>query len=109
MKAARTCTECGDPIPSRGGSAHCPQCLLNLGLEAGKQESENGGRRSEDSEQQEVRRIWPIGWVRRRLQTRKQADKTQQIALASAEDKGRECPPMNTADPVPGDLREAVR
>src|SRR5947208_4708199 len=104
MELTRTCTECGAPIPARAGSAHCPPCLLKLGLEAGKHETENGGRRSEDSDQQAVRRIWPIGWVRRHLQTRKQADKTEQIALASAEDKGRQSPPMNTADPVPGDL-----
>src|SRR6266849_5528601 len=105
MQLTRTCTECGNPIPPRAGSAHCPLCLLNLGLEAGKQETENGGRRSEDSDQQAVRRIWPIGWVRGR-QTRKQADRSQQTALASAEDKGRQCPPMSRADPVAGDFIE---
>src|SRR6266567_7819944 len=105
MPANHTCTECGNPIPPRAGSAHCPLCLLNLGLEAGKQETENGGRRSEDSDQQAVRRISPIGWLRR-LQTRKQAGRSQQVALASAEDKGRQCPPMSRADPVPGDVIE---
>src|SRR5438105_10468917 len=105
MQLTRTCPECGNPIPPRAGSAHCPLCLLKLGLAAEKQETENGGKRSEDNDQQAVRSIWPIGWVRR-LQTQKQADSTQQIALAPAEDKGRQCPPMSRAEPVPGDVIE---
>src|SRR6266481_2833824 len=99
MQLTHTCKQCGNPIPPRAGSACCPLCLLNLGLEAGKQETENGERRSENSGQQAVRRIWPFGWLPR-LHTRKQADRSQQIALASAEDKGRQCPPMSKADPV---------
>src|SRR5438477_12333328 len=105
MQLTRTCTECGNPISPRAESAYCPVCLLDLGRAAGKQETENGERRSDDRDRQAVRSIWPIGWLRR-LQTRKQADQSQQMILASAEDKGRQCPPMSKADPVPGDVIE---
>ena len=49
--------------------------------------------------------LWPMGWLRRLL-TRNQADSSQQIALAPAEEEGEPFPPMSRADPVPGDFIE---
>lgn len=45
-----------------------------------------------------------MSWLRR-LQTRKQANRSQ-INLASMEDKGSQCLPMSQAVPAPGDVIE---
>src|SRR5438067_1765430 len=39
MELARTCAECGSPIPGEGGQSLCPRCLLGLGLKAGVEDA----------------------------------------------------------------------
>src|SRR3989442_1201180 len=39
MEPTRNCAECGAPIPGEAGQSLCPRCLLNLGLQAGKEGS----------------------------------------------------------------------
>src|SRR5437899_383182 len=98
------CNECGRPISPGAQRALCVRCLLALGLGA-VEEDMPGDEHNEEWPEIPDHTLWPIGWLRR-LQTRKQADRSQQIAVASAEDKGGQCPPMSGADPVPGDVIE---
>ena len=92
----RACADCEALLPGNVPDIFCPACALRRALAVGGAlalSSQRGGRTGQ----------WMrlTNWLGR-LRIRKQADPSQQIAVASAVDNERRCPPM--VAPVQGDV-----
>src|SRR5262245_27132589 len=98
MVEKRACAQCGASLPNGVADVFCPACALRCALDADALPSATSPQPAEIAE----KGIWAIRWLRR-LQPRKRVDRSRQIALASAEDKERQCPTMTTAAPAPGE------
>src|SRR5262245_37267098 len=94
----RACADCEALLPGNVPDVFCPGCALRRALAVGGAVPFTLSSPREGRTGQWLRLTSWLG----RLRIRKQADSSQQIALASDVDNERRCPPM--VAPVPGDV-----
>ena len=93
MAGTRTCAGCNASLPEGVPDVFCPACALRRALAVGSE------GRSEEG-------FWSLRRLHR-LFTRKQADqagRSQQMLLASLENKAGYCLPVSTGAPSPGEV-----
>src|ERR1051326_7591772 len=102
MTKARTCIELKSSLPAGLPEVFCPTCALHRALAIG------GSLLSLQGKLRAREGIWSLSWLRG-LRIGKQPTEreiSQQIALASAEEKAKECSEVTEFAPGPGDVIE---